>query len=714
MSSIRKTYCRNCTGHCGLEFEVEDNRLVSVRGDTEQPMSQGYYCVKANMSVALGKGEYPRLTECMKGDGQGNFEPTTKEQAMASIASKIRELVDRYGPRSVGIFYGTGAYFNGLSWPLMKSFLGELGSPNLFSTMTIDQSASWVRILRQGTMASGAYDPQEVDTLMLVGKNPVVSHQLTGFFRTGKSLVEKKRNGVEVIVVDPRATETAQRASCHLALKPGEDATLFAGMIRLILANDWHDNKFCERFTDNIDALRAAVEPYELDYVAQRTGLDAELIRSATEKFALAPRSLAVEGTGTTMGPHSNLNVHLLGCLNAICGNFNRAGDPVKNQSVLFPRPFVEVAVPPNRSWEQGVQCLSTSTGQMFGEFPTGALPGEILSSSKDRIRALIVLGGNPLTALGQPDKTMRAFARLDLLVSIDPRMTDTGHMAHYIIPPKLQYERHDLSTVMDGITGFTRPFVQYAEPLVAAPAGVVDEGEFFWDLARRLGLDLVYKKMILGMNYHEIEQGFPVDMTKMPGGEQLARWWCEGTPVEFDSLASQPSGLSVELPDTRVLEAPDNGARMALCPADVTEELAAVRNEISSDGAYPYRLTSRRLLECLNSLYTDSSQTKSRYPTNFAYMHPGDVEKEGWADLQAIRISSPHGEITAQVKSDKSLRPGVVSMAHQWGTALPGDDPGGEKGALTARLVSLDNDIEAINHMPRQTAIPVMLQAVS
>ena len=89
----------------------------------------------------------------------------------ALIGVREVDAGDLQGPRAVGVFYGTGSYFNGLGWPLMKSFLSELGSPNLFSTMTIDQSARWVTALRMGTMASGAYEPASVDTLMVVGKN---------------------------------------------------------------------------------------------------------------------------------------------------------------------------------------------------------------------------------------------------------------------------------------------------------------------------------------------------------------------------------------------------------------------------------------------------------------------------------------------------------------------------------------------------------------
>lgn len=710
MSETIKTFCRNCTSQCGLEFEVEQGRMISVRGNREHAMTGGYFCVKANASVELAKGGYPRLLHSLKRVTESQFDEVSKNQALDEIADKIRELVARHGPRAIGIFYGTGAYFNGLAWPLMKSFLGELGSPNLFSTMTIDQSASWVAQLRLGTLASGNYGLDEVDTLMLVGNNPVVSHQLLGCFRPGKALADLRRRGADLIVVDPRATETVRHATHHLQLKPGEDATLFSGMIRLILAKGWEDEAFCARHVAGVEDLRRATEPYTPDFVAARTGILPQALEAATERFATAGRSLAMVATGPSMGPHSNLNVHLVQCLNALCGNFRRAGEVVKNRSVLLPRRFVETAIPPSRSWEAGVKCHSGDVGQLFGEFPTGILPDEILTPGEDRIRGLIVLGGNPVTAIGQPDKTLRAFRELELLVTIDPRMTETARMSHYVIAPRLQYERYDLSTVIDGLAGYTKPFVQYTAPVVEPPGEVVDEGEFFWGLARRLGLQLRYKKMILGMDYNRVGDGVELDMDTPPDGELLAGWWCEGTEVNLDELKRHPGGFSPELPETRVEAAEDSGARMCLCPADVAREIDAVYSE-AADPDFPYRLITRRLLECLNSLYHDTAQTRQRYPTNFAYMSPEDMAREGIAERANVLIASPHGAVRATARSDKSVPRGVISMAHQWGEPDSARDPRGERGALTGRLVSLDVDVEAINRMPRQSAIPVRVQ---
>ena len=710
MTQTKTTYCRNCTSFCGLRIEVNgDQQMVSVKGDVDHPMTQGYHCVKANRSVDLGNGLSGRLPGSLKKQRDGGFAAVDVEVAQDEIAERVGALVDRYGARSVGLFNGTGSYFDALSYPIMKAFLGELGTPNLYSTQTIDQSAHWVAALRMGVMASGEDRLADHDTLMIVGRNVVVSHQMQ-IFRPRRALAEFRRNGGNLIVVDPRASETAGYATDHLAIKPGQDAVLFSGLIREILNNGWHDAEACQRHMIHLEQLRQSVQLFTPEFVEGCTGIGAgQLLRTAA---ALAKTKSTVQvGTGACFGPHSNLVVHLAYALNFICGSFRRAGDLVKAQNVVNPTPIVEMAMAPHRTWETGVKCLSTDTGQMFGEFPTGALADEILADDPRKIRALFVFGGNPVTAIGQPEKTQRALESLELLVVIDPRMTETARLADYVISPALQYERHDLTTTQ---LFFTSPFAQYTEPVTPVPEGSINAGEFFWGLSRRLGLQLTYKKLLLGNDYHRTPGGKPMDMACAPDGETLARWWCEDSLVDFDALKAHSGGMLVDVPETQVQAAQDDGARLDLCPDDVVEELNAVAHEVDSED-YPYRLTCRRVLECMNSLFRDDPSTRKRYPVNYAYLSPQDMEREGLSEGDRIAIRSRSGAITAPVKTDRKLREGVISMTHQWGEPNPGLDPEGTKGSLTATLVSTAHgDVEPINRMPRQSAVEVSLQRVA
>jgi anaerobic selenocysteine-containing dehydrogenase len=142
-----------------------------------------------------------------------------------------------------------------------------------------------------------------------------------------------------------------------------------------------------------------------------------------------------------------------------------------------------------------------------------------------------------------------------------------------------------------------------------------------------------------------------------------------------------------------------------------VAEELAQVRRGGQIDADFPFRLTSRRQLESMNSAYTNASRTRLRYPVNPAFMNPQDMEAQGIIEGDSVEISSAHGTVVAIARRDSSLRRGVISMTHAWGAPDPAADPRGTRGAFVGRLISLEKDLESINYMPRQSAIPVAVR---
>ena len=156
-------------------------------------------------------------------------------------------------------------------------------------------------------------------------------------------------------------------------------------------------------------------------------------------------RGSAASGTGPNMAPHANLAEHLLECLNVVCGRFARPGDRVMNPGVLGPRrPRRAEVIPPARGWERSPRSPS-GFGMLFGERMTGALVDDILAEGSDRVRALIVSGGNPAIAIPGAARAAHALRQLDLLVTIDPFLTPTARLSHYVLPPRMMLERHDV-----------------------------------------------------------------------------------------------------------------------------------------------------------------------------------------------------------------------------------------------------------------------------
>jgi anaerobic selenocysteine-containing dehydrogenase len=240
-----------------------------------------------------------------------------------------------------------------------------------------------------------------------------------------------------------------------------------------------------------------------------------------------------------------------------------------------------------------------------------------------------------------------------------------------------------------------------------------MEDWEFFWEIASRMGRPLELKRPMFG-TAHECIPGptLALDPTDKPTTESLIRWLASSFGVtSYEELLNYPHGLlredlvtTVQPPDE------DDGARLDVLPADVALELAAAKASTPAVD-YRYRLTVRRLLETMNSAYSNASNTRRRYAVNPAFMNPLDMATEGIERDAAITISSEHGNILAYARPDPTMRRGVISMANGWGTPEQSADPDGRKGAFTGRLAALDVQREAINLMPRQSAIPVNIR---
>jgi anaerobic selenocysteine-containing dehydrogenase len=705
---VEASFCRTCGGVCGVEVTIEDDRIVRIQGDRLNPLTQGFACLKGLQAPAFHY--HPeRLLHPLKRQDDGSFVQIPIEQALDEIAEKLGQIIDRNGPRSVAGFRGTQNYLDSCCFHMLPAWLEALGSPSFFSTMTIDQSAKWVTADRLGTWAGGYQSFLDADVWMFVGINPLVSlWGGNGFppFNPVKRMKEARARGMKVIVIDPRLSETAQFADIFLQPHPGEDVTIAAGLIRIILTEGWHDPDFCADHVPGIDALQKAVLPFTPAYVEGRAGIAADLLRQAAEAFAHnGRRGLCTTGTGPDMAAHSNLAEHLYECLNVICGRFLRAGEAVPNPGIMSPRiPRHAEVVAPRRAWEQGPKSRIGDSGIIGGQMMTGILCDEILTPGEGQITSLFVVGGNPALAFPDQRKTVEALQALELLVTIDPMMTPTARLSHYILPPKLQYERADMPLPHLDKRYFCSPYAQYTPAIVPPPKGaaVVDDWYVFWSLAKRLGRQIHYF-------------GAALDMERAPTSDDLIGLITRDAAIPFAELKEQRRGRLFDVEPQKIEPArTDRQGRFDVAPDDVVAEIAAVASEHGGmAGGFTHRLISRRMRDVNNTMGQDIPAISKRVPFNPAFFHPDDMAANGLSDGDIIEIRSATGSVTTPVKADKAVRPGAISMTHGWG-GLPDDPDNRAPGVCTSLLVTTTRDVQTINAMPVMSAIPVRFKRVS
>ncbi|ETD31367.1 molybdopterin-dependent oxidoreductase [Williamsia sp. D3] len=697
-TSRHVSYCRLCASSCGVLLDVEDGRINRILGDTQHPISGGYTCPKGRRGGDLAHGP-GRLVSSMRRLDEGTHVPVAAAQAIRDIAVRLGAVVERHGPDSVAMFTGTQHNFAALTPLMARAWFRGTGSHKLFSTMTIDQSAKWVVAERMGSYLGGRQRFEDADVWLLAGTNPVVSGN--GGDGDGAvvqnpswTLRSARRRGLRLIVVDPRRTETAALADIHLAPRPGTDAVLFAGFLHVILAENLHDDEFCSRYVEDLPKLVAAVAEVTPTVVQQVCAVPADQVVHAARIFAGRSRGMATSGTGVCMGPHSNLAEHLLAALNVVCGRYLREGERADDRAVLTrPRPPRAEVAPAERAYRRGFRSRIGGLRAIRGELPSGILADEILEPGPDRVRALIVSGGNPAVALPDREKTLRALRSLDLLVCIDPWMSDTARLADYVIAPTTMYERADHTMIMEPF--FPSPFAQFTPAVLTPPSDVIDDWRFFFDLAAASGQPVKFAGRIL-------------DPEKPPTSEDLLCMAAERGRVPFSELVAASHGHLVGRSDVVVgpPEAGKVGHRLTLMPDDVAAELQSALTTSTVSQSYPLRMAVRRIREAVNS-------TGTRVPglvpggINPVAVHPDDLTALGLRDGQEVEVRSSSGSVRTRTRVDRTLNRGTVTITHCFGDLVDND---GEFGANVNALTGHSQGVQTINAMPTLTAIPVAI----
>jgi anaerobic selenocysteine-containing dehydrogenase len=719
MLETHPSICRFCHAGCAILVDVEDGRPQRVVGDKENPIYHGYTCPKGR-ALPEQHANPERLLHSMKRRSDGGHEPVGSERAIDEVAARVSEIIDRHGPRSVALYTGTFSFPYPAAAPMALAWLDAIGSPMRFTSATIDQPGKLIAPSLHGEWGGGAQTFTDSDTWLLVGANPTVSKSVgVPSYNPAWYLDQAVKNGMQLIVIDPRRSDAAKRATVHLQAKPGEDPTILAGLIRILLVEDLIDQEFVRDNAEGIEALRKAVEPFDPSYVERRAEVPAAQLIRAARVFANAQRGQAQAGTGPNMSGRGMLTEYLLLCMNTLCGRWLREGDRIPNPGVLLP-PIGAKAQPSPRGagWGFGEKLRVRGFTDTRAGLPTAALADEILLEGDGQVRALFCLGGNPMAAWPDQEKTYAAMKELDLLVCLDIKMSSTAKLADYVIAPKLTLEQPGMSLPSETLTpyamGYSVPYAQYAPKLVDPPEGsdVIEEWEFFYGLAQRMEVPLTLQAAYSWGPEMKKPARTPLDMLNKPTIDELFEMLTKGSRVPLDEVRRHPHGhVFDEVVDHVRAKDSDCDVRLDLANGIMLAELAEVAVEsIEVEREYPYLLTCRRLLDVHNSAGRDIDKLVRKYRYNPAFMHPEDLASLGISPGELIEIRSDHSTILGVAEAEENLKRGVVSMPHAFGDAPTdaNDAKVREIGSNTGRLTSVERDYDPYSGIPRMSSIPV------
>ncbi len=716
LRTVHSTVCQVCHNCCPIEVAVEAGRAVEIHGNKNNRHYAGFSCGKGRRQLAYHYST-DRLLHSQKRLPSGELVPISSAQVMDEVAERLQGLLDEHGPRAIALYFGTQAFQTaGSSMPVIKGFLNALGTPMVFDSVTIDQPGKMVARALHGSWLAPAHTADEAEVLLLFGANPLVSMLGLPSGNPGTWLNRRLEEGARLIVVDPRRTETARRAELFLQVRPGHDVAILAAMLRVILAEDLGDRQFRASWVDGIDRLRAAVAPFTPAAVARTAGIDADDLVRAARMYGAARKGFVDAGTGPNMAQSGSTLEYLIAVLRSVCGHVRRAGEEVPDPLTLYPAlPAIAQPMPPAPATGFGERLRVRNLTSCPAGLPVSALADEILLDGEGQVRALFSVGGNPVVAWPDQVRTTAAMKALNLLVQVDPFLSNTAQFADYVIAPRMPLEVPHVTQILDFLQalgiGPGAPYAQYGPAVLDVPEGsdLLSEWEFFYGLAQRLNLSIEVPHPF-GM-----VDPIPLDMSQPPTEEELLDLVCAGSRIPLEVVRQYRDGLEGEAAaEPRVVVAPADPACTAKLDAANPEMMADLATIAASLGTADegFVLVGRRETHAANSSYNAKAARGIRRH-NPAYLNPVDAERLGVRDDDLVRIASARAAVVAVVSVDDSMRPGVVALSHAYGPAEADvDDPWGA-GASTARLADVEDDYDRYSGQPRMSGIPVVLSAV-
>ena len=689
--------CPLCEATCGLELQIQDERVIKVRGDAEDVFSGGYICPKGT-AIAEIHEDPDRLRKPLV-KRNGSHVEVDWDEAFAEIEQRLLPLAEEHGRNSVAAYLGNPNVHNLAGSFYVRPVLKALGTRNIFSASTVDQVPRHVSsgMLFGSPGAIPVPDLDRTDFLLMLGANPLESNGslCTAPDFPGRLKAIRERGG-RIIVIDPRRTRTARMADEHFFVRPGTDAMLLVAMIHTLFEEDLVDLGAVADHVNGVEEVRVAVQPFAPERVAERCGVSAETIRRLARELAAAERGVVYGRIGIHTVGFGTLASWATDLLNILTGNLDRPGGSM----------FARAAGSRARKraggrgfstgrWKSRVRGLP----EVMGEFPVATLVDEMETPGEGQVRALVTIGGNP--ALSTPDsgRLEAALEELDFMVSVDIYCNETTRHADVILPPPSLLERSHYDVAFAGIS--VRNVSNYSAPVFKA------EGPSEATILARLALVLggegakadpagIDAMMVRGLlEGHLADPESPVhgrsiedllaQLGDRPGTDALLDINLRMGPygdgfgeaddgLSLNQLEAHPHGIDLgplkpQIPE--ILSTPS--ARIELAGETILGELDRLDTLLQEPPAEGLLLVGRRHLRSNNSWMHNIESLVAGRSRCTLQMHPDDAAERGVGAGEHAEIASRVGRVRAQVEINDDLMPGVVSLPHGWGHGQAG-----------------------------------------
>lgn len=610
MPTISRSVCpKDCPDTCGMLTHVESGRVVKVVGDPDHPVTRGFLCGRFQHYEELVHHPDRLLRPLVRDDKRAAFRETSWDEAIGLVAARLAAIAARHGGGAI-LPYSYLAHLGVLANHFPVRLWNRLGTSRV--GMEICAMAGAEAMARLMGRIRGT-EPQFLDRTRLYvawGRNP----RATGVHAFALTKDIRPR-----IVVDPLVSETAEGADIHVRPRPGTDALLAAGLIRLILEAGQADEAFLAARTSGWPAMRDAVLSIPLERVLAETGVPERQLREVAHLYATTKPGLIHLGVGLQRNANGGEMIATIAALAAVTGQVGTRGGGVLYANFDWrwndiTRPELRADVP---TFSNMVQLGRTLTDD-------------------DRIKALFVYNSNPAATTPRQDLVRRGLARDDLFVVVhDMFLTDTAQHANVVLPACSYAEAWDL------LRSYWHDHAQVNVPAIAPLGESRSNAQLVRDLATRLGFE---------------------DECFRQSDEDAIREAMVGTGLDFDALCAGP--VPVEDPEHTSFEEgtfPTPSGRMELI-------VPALATPVAPPG-FPYRFLTPKSPHLHGSQVFNVARKRAALETAWLDVHPDDAAREGLVDGGGVRVWNERGAVELVVRIGDRVLPGVVaSRMVRWG----------------------------------------------
>ena len=660
MPNLKKHFrtCNLCEAMCGIEIAYEGNKIHSIKGDVNDKFSEGHICPKA---VALQDiyHDPDRLKTPLKKTESG-WEAISWEAAFEEIETKIKAIQKKYGKDAVASYLGNPNAHNFGNGVFLPLFLRALGTKNRYSSASADQLPHHFasNFMLGHEMLMPIPDIDRTDFMLIIGGNPMVSN---GSMMTAPNFSKRMKRiqarGGKVIVIDPRKTETADKADEHFFIRPETDAFFLLGIVKTILDEGLTDLRHLKEITDGFEKVNDLVKEFSLEEIAEFCGIPAEKIKKLAIEMANAPSAVCYSRMGASTQSFGGLCQWLTNVLNIITGNFDREG------GAMFTQPaFDVVMMRPKKGKKESYGRFHSRVRNLpyyNSEFPVSTLGDEILTEGEGQIKALFCIAGNPVLSSPNGNRLSKAFDELDFMVAIDIYLNETTQHADIILPAAtgLEIAHYDIFFNVFSV----RNSVKYSPPLFQK----TDDQKYDWEILRRL------ISMLTNQPESNLTPEFVLDNALQAGTHAK-----KGLNLEV--LKQNPHGIDLgALQPCLVERMQTDDGRIQLCPeilvADLERLKSSMAEEVKVEKDFPFQLIGRRLLRSHNTWMHNSHRLVKGRNECTLLIHPNDAERLGIENKSIIKVVSEVGSISIETKISDEIMEGVVSMPQGWGHGKKG-----------------------------------------